>query len=335
MSLRLDFHEKVAILPEMVITAQSVDGCQVGFLLIDGFALMSYSAAAEPLRAANLLAGRRLYDVRNIPASGAEAVSSSGAVIRADGQVGEHVDFDYLFIVAGGEPTKFNDPRIFQWLRHLSRRGVILGGVSGGPVVLAASGLMAKRRMTVHWEHAASLAEIAPGLALERSLFVFDRDRITCAGGTAPLDMMHALIAEHHGNAFARQVSDWFMHTDVRPPRGPQRAGLTERYGTTNPAIVAALEAMENNLGEPLTLGQLSALASTGPRQLNRLFAHFLGRSTMTIYRQLRLNRAANLLAHSTLTITEIALATGFASSAHFSRLFSARYGAPPSHKRR
>ena len=43
---------------------------RIGFLLIDGFALMSYSAAVEVLRAANLLAGRRLYDIQHIPGEG-------------------------------------------------------------------------------------------------------------------------------------------------------------------------------------------------------------------------------------------------------------------------
>ena len=33
----------------------------VGFLLVPGFALMSYAAAMEPLRAANLLSGKELY----------------------------------------------------------------------------------------------------------------------------------------------------------------------------------------------------------------------------------------------------------------------------------
>ena len=45
---------------------------RVGFLLIDGFALMSYSAAVEALRAANLLAGRELYAIRHIPATGTQ-----------------------------------------------------------------------------------------------------------------------------------------------------------------------------------------------------------------------------------------------------------------------
>ncbi len=86
---------------------------------------------------------------------------------------------------------KFRDKRVLQWLRHLARRGVKLGGVSGGPVILAAAGLMNGYRMTVHWEHAPSLVEISPSLQLEKSIFVIDRDRYTCAGGIAALDMMH------------------------------------------------------------------------------------------------------------------------------------------------
>ena len=88
---------------------------------------------------------------------------------------------------------------------------------------------MAGRRMTVHWEHAAALAEISPHLVIERTLYVIDRDRVTCAGGTAPMDLMHALITQHHGAPFARLASDWFLHTEVRPSGGPQRAGLVNR----------------------------------------------------------------------------------------------------------
>lgn len=181
--------------------------------------------------------------------------------------------------------------------------------------------------MTVHWEHAPVLAEISPALILERTLYVMDRDRVTCAGGTAPLDMMHALIAEHLGPGFARQVSDWFMHTEIRPSGGPQRAGLVERYATTNPAVLRAIEAMENHVADPLELFQLAALAGVGSRQLNRLFRERLGRSTMTFYRELRLDKARNLLDQSTLSVTEIALATGFAGSAHFARAFRDAFG--------
>jgi len=316
-------------------TVISKPGFRVGFLLIDGFALMSYAAAVEPLRAANLLAARALYDIRHIAAVGARAVSSSGALVEATADIGGSADYDLVIVVAGGDPAAFRDERVFQWLRHLSRRGVRLGGVSGGPVILASAGLMRGRRMTVHWEHAAVLAAISPALMIERSLYVIDRDRLTCAGGTAPLDMMHALLGEHHGAAFTRQVSDWFMHTEIRPSGGPQRAGLAERHGTNNPLVIQAIEAMENHIADPLELGQLAHLADISARQLNRLFREKLGQSTMKFYSDLRLEKARALVAQSPLSLTEIALAAGFAGSAHFSHSFRRRFGVAPSSLRR
>ena len=307
----------------------------VGFVLIDGFALMSYAAAAEPFRAANLLAGRTLYKISNISVDGIRAVTSSGAQIPSDQNFDRHDPFNLLFVAAGGNPWTFQNRRTFSFLQRMAARGTRLGGVSGGPVILARAGLMSERRMTVHWEHAPSLSAFAQDILLERTLYVIDRDRVTCAGGTAPMDLMHALIAEDHGSEFARRVSDWFLHTEVRPSGGPQRAGLIERYGTTHPGIITALEAMENRIADPLDLAALAGITGIGERQLNRLFSDHLGQTTMTLYRQIRLDTARHLLSGSTLSITEIALATGFSGSAHFSRSFREAFAVSPSAFRR
>lgn len=308
---------------------------RVGFLLVDGFALMSYAAVIEPLRAANLLAGRPLYAFEQIPAAGASSESSTSAIIAGTASMADAPDLDLLLVVAGGDPMQFRSPKVFQWLRSLARRGIPLGGVSGGPVLLARAGVMAGRRMTVHWEHLPVLEEFDPDLMLERTLFVLDRDRLTCAGGTAPLDMMHAVITRHHGAGFARQVSDWFMHTEVRPSGGPQRAGYVERFGTTNRTVIEAIEIMETHVADPLTLTQLATLSGVGTRHLNRLFLEKLGMSTMQFYRRRRLEMAQKLLQQSTLSVTEVAQATGFSGSAHFSQAFKTFFGDPPSLHRR
>ena len=309
---------------------------RIGFLLIDGFALMSYAAAVEPFRAANLLAGGTPpYLIRHIPARGAVATSSGGAEVPGSAVAGRDLAFDLVLVVAGGDPFAFADPHVLGWLRQLDRRGVALGGVSGGPAVLARAGLMAGRRMTLHWEHIAAMAERDPGLMLERTLYVMDRDRLTCAGGAAALDMMHMLITLHRGGAFARQVSDWFLHTEVRAAGGPQRSGLIERYGSTNPVVLAAIEAMETHIADPLSLGQLAHVAGVGPRQLVRLFGQELGQSPMVFCRSLRLEKARALVTGAPLSLTEVAQATGFATSAHFSRSFAETFGLPPSRMRR
>jgi len=304
---------------------------RIGILPLSDFAVMSYASTAEPLRAANLLAGATLYDVINIGEDGAAALSSGAAQVVAQAQVGDDLRLDALFVVAGGDLSAPLDARLRLWLGRMARAGVQMGGVSGGPVILARAGLMQDRRMTLHWEYLPALAELSPELRIERSLYVIDRDRMTCAGGTAPLDMMHALIARDHGGDFARRVSDWFMHTEVRPPIGPQRAGLVERIGAHNAAVLDAVEAMESHIADPLTLPQLASVAGVSPRQLGRLFADQLGEPVMRYYRRLRLERAQSLLRNSPLPLTQIALATGFANSAHFSRLYAAHFGAPPS----
>lgn len=296
--------------------------------LIDGFALMSFASVTEPLRAANLLAGRVLYDIQTIPVSGEEAISSGGAIIRREGAQGMP---DLALVVAGGDPFANDSPALIARLHRLDAAGVTLGGVSGGPVILARAGLMAGRRMTVHWEHAPALAELQPELLIERNLFVIDRDRVTCAGGTAPIDLMHNLVAQRHGAAFAREVSDWFLHTEVRLAGDPQRAGLQERFGVTSRPLLDAIEMMETHIADPLSLKQIADITGVGSRQLNRLFQAKLGRSTMAFYRDLRLDRARRLISQTPLPLSEVAEAAGFSAMPHFSRAYSAAFGIGPS----
>lgn len=310
-------------------------GARFGFILVDGYALMSTSAAVEPLRAANQLAGRTLYDVRFLSVAGGPARSSAGAWFETQPLVTAGEDFDVVFVVAGGNPFAIRDAALVGHLRRLDRLGVRLGGISGGAAVLARAGLMSNRRFTVHWEHMEALRETDAHLLLERSLFVIDRDRLTCAGGAAPLDMMHAIMTAAHGMELARGVSDWFIHTRIRPSEDPQRAGVVEKYNVHHPSLLAAIELMDSHIADPLGLDQLAALSGLGMRQFQRLFRRELGVTAMAFYRDLRLAKADELLRQSALSVLDVGLAAGFSNAAHFSRCFRERYGVSPGQRRR
>ncbi|TJV77180.1 MAG: AraC family transcriptional regulator, partial [Mesorhizobium sp.] len=205
----------------------------IGFLLLPGFALMSYASATEPLRAANLLAGQSLYGVETLSLDGAAVESSSGAIVRCR-RINQS-RLDTIFVCAGGNPSILGSRALYTALRQFSRSGARIGGISGGPYVLAAAGLLDGRDFTIHWEHAAALKEAFPNLTPRQARFVMDGDRITCGGGVAPLDMMHALIADRMGEDFAGRVSDWYLHTTVAEPTAPQRASAAERFGVNHP----------------------------------------------------------------------------------------------------
>src|SRR5258708_26169123 len=168
---------------------------RVGFLLIENFSLMSFSAAVEPLRAANVLAERQLYSWTIIAPSTTAAASSSGARLSPDmvlsSIAADRWRFDDIFVCAGGNPATFEDQTTFAWLRRQARRGTRLGGVSGGTWILARAGVMSCHRCTIHWEHVAAFREAFPEIDVRPTLFEIDGDRLSCAGGIASLDLMH------------------------------------------------------------------------------------------------------------------------------------------------
>lgn len=304
------------------------------FLLMPGHALMSTAAAIEPLRAANLLMARPVYDLTFVSAAGGPVASSAGSSFDTRPLAEAGAGFDIAFVVAGGDPLSQPTPAADGWLRRLAARGVALGGISGGAALLARAGLLEGRRFTVHWNHEAALRALSDRLLIERRLYVIDRDRYTCAGGVAPVDMMHAIITADHGAGFARRVSDWFIHTHVRDPDEPQKSGAAERFGTRHPVVLATLALMESHLADPLTLAQLALLAGVSPRHLNRLFLAETGRPAGQVYLHLRLDKADELLRDTGLKIAEVGTLTGFPNPAHFARAMRAHTGHSPRQRR-
>lgn len=307
----------------------------LGLLLIDGFALMSYASVIEPFRAANTLAGREIYRWIHISIDGRQVNASNGASILADHAVGDSIACDTLFVFAAGDPAQFSDSRTFAWLRRLARSNVRLAGVSGGPFILARAGLLAGYRATIHWDHQSAYLEAFPTLVVEPGLYVIDRRRLTCAGGTAGLDLAIELIEREQGHKLAAQVGEWFIRTEPRPGGKSQRISLRERVGISNDRVLSVLAKMEDTLEEPAGMQELSKLAGVSLRQLERLFSKHLQETVTKRYLRIRLEKAAELLRKTSLSVTAIGVACGFQSSSHFSRAFKARYGKAPGSERR
>jgi transcriptional regulator GlxA family with amidase domain len=297
--------------------------------------MISYASAMEPLRAANVLSGRSLYKWLHFSPKGDPVPASNGILVTPDLGRGDKVHLDLLIVCAGGNPALFRDPDTLFWLRALDRRGVAIGGVSGGPYLLARAGLLDGYRCTIHWEHVPAFIEEFPNIDVTRTLYEIDRGRLTCSGGIAALDMMHELIARDHGEPLANAVSEWFLQTHVRLGSGSQRMSLRERLGVSSAKLLKVVERMEASIEEPASRENLARLAGVSVRQLERLFRGHLGETLTSYYRNLRLDRARALLMQTPLPLVEIAMACGFVDASHFGRAYTKRFGHPPSRERR
>ena len=289
--------------------------------------------SSSPIGAANVLAGQELYRWIHVSIDGRPVRASNGASVVADQAVGQPLACDTLFVFAAGDPARSPGRGHLRVAARVARHGR-LAGVSGGPFLLAHAGLLDKHRATIHWDHRPTFAETFAEISVEPSLYVIDRRRVTCAGGTSGLDLAIELIEREQGHALATRVGDWFIHTESRAADQPQRASLRERYGVANDRVLKVLARMEATVEEPAPLhvgGRRRRVASAVGAAVRRP----LGERVNDCYRRIRLDQADQLLRKTGLSITSVAIACGFRSSSHFSRAYRSRYGKTPSSQRR
>jgi len=307
----------------------------VDFLLLPNFSMMAFTSSVEPLRAANLLVGKELYAWRTFSIDGASVQASNGVSIAPHGGLGETGNnATTLFVCAGLGAEHFHDTAVMNRLRDLARRGTALGGVCTGALMLARAGLLNGHRCTIHWENVEGFAEEFPELDITATMFEVDRERYTCSGGTAPLDMMINAIATDHGDDLAVQVAELLLHHSVRHPHDTQRMPLQHRTGITHPKLLAVIAHMEAYVESPVPVHELAASVSISHRQLERLFRERLGKTPSRYYLELRLQRARALLLQTSMSVLQIAVATGFASASHFARSYRDFFNKSPSQER-
>lgn len=322
--------------PEPPIKAAPIDAPQtIGFLIVPQFSMLAFVSAVEPLRVANRLAGRTLYRWVVVSKDGQSVTASNGMSLLADHGLDDKLDLALAVVCASFEPERYFDRAVRKWLSGLNSRGVDLGAIDTGGFLLAWAGLLDGYRATTHWEGLDSFREAFPKIDVESGLFTIDRNRLTCAGGTAALDMMLHLISLQHGHRLAAAASEQFIHARIRPPSDRQRMEPPARQGISHPGLAQALSLMEQNLEEPLEAEKLAQQAGLSLRQLERLFHRHFGMTPHRYYLDLRLQRARALLQYSELPVVEVAVASGFASPAHFSRAYRAWAGKAPTDERK
>ncbi|MEJ5865126.1 GlxA family transcriptional regulator [Pseudomonas farsensis] len=306
----------------------------IAFFLMPGFSAMGFISALEPLRVANRFGGP-LYRWQVLSLDGAAVQASNGMSVNADAALAQAEPASIVLVVAGFEPLAQATAKLFAALRRLDHAGVMLGGIDTGAMVLAEAGLLDGYRATLHWEALEAFKERYPRLVATQELFEIDRRRITCAGGTASIDLMLHLIGQAHGSELAVKVSEQFVLGRIRQRQDHQRLQIGARYGISNKKLIHAIGEMEKHLEPPLSTLELAAAIKVTRRQLERLFRAYLNETPSNFYVGLRLDKARQLLAQTDMSVTQVSLACGFELPSYFTRRYKQRFGNCPREERR
>ncbi|KIC09093.1 AraC family transcriptional regulator [Leisingera sp. ANG-M1] len=312
------------------------DIAEIAVLVTPHFNMAATLAFLDPFRAANYLSGRQHFRWRLAAEDAGLCRASNGLEISVEPlQALAQAQPDLVVVSSSWTPEAFTSAPLLAAIRRFSRSGSYIGGLDTAAFILAEAGLLNGRRATVHYEHIDAFGEKYPQVGICEDLFVHEGSAGTCCGGAAAGEYALFLLRSMAGDALASDCAKYLFHSTVRGPGAHQTDAHLEPLGNTAPAkLRKAIEIMEQHLETPVTIPELCRLAGVSQRQLNRLFQDCVRTSPQLYYRDIRLDRARGLVTQTELRMSEIALASGFASQVHFSRAYKKRFGLPPARDR-
>lgn len=303
-------------------------------LLLPGLSMMTLSAMIEPLRSLNRLANYTAYVWRFASPDGTPVEASNGVVFDTL-SIDTAIDgADYLFVCGGLRLKQEGEKRYLAILREAVRQGIPVGALSTGSYLLARAGVLKGYRCTIHWENRAAFKEDFPHLDCTNNLYEIDRNRLTCSGGIAAMDLMLHLIGQKHGSRLVRAVANQFHHERVRDDQAIQHGGSQELFETLPSELQAAISIMQEHIEDPISMPDLAGEIDKSVRQLQRLFLHHTGQTPHRYNMKIRLQHARELLLYSDKSIIEVAVCVGFASTSHFATCYKRSFGIKPSETR-
>lgn len=304
------------------------------FALVEEFSHLAFSCAVEPLRIANLISGQGLYRWSFLSEHGERATCSNGSVTLVQYGFDAPPPCDRLFVLSGLNMQRYGTRALQTLLRRVYRHGTPIGALCSGAWILAEGGLLNGMKAAIHWDYHDAFMERFPEVTLVRNVFVADERHVTASGGTATADLMLHFIERDHGYDLSVAVADQMVYASVREASAMQRISLQSRNGIRNAHLSKATAMMRDTIEDPLSPADIAAEIGISTRQLERLFGKFLNTSPKKFFMDLRLDRARHLLIQSEASVVEIAIACGFDSPGHFSRVYKSAYGVTPMQQR-
>lgn len=315
----------------------------IDFVLLPHFSLLTFTAAADALTTANLVNGRQQFRFRTLALDEESVISDLGIRLPVDhvithrsGDVPEplHKALSVVLVCGGYRCNLEPEERLSQHLRAAEQSGSQLGGLWNGIVAIARASLMAGYACALHPDNHARVSSEHPEMLVRRDTLVLDRGRLSAAGPSSAFEMMLVLIGRHDSAETVQSIRR-ILKADTTPSRHSRPLGWPQSPEGLPGNLQSALRLMRNRLDDPVSKQDLARHINLSTRAMERLFQRHLDISPARCYRQLRLQRAHELLSQGDMPVGEVCDTCGFVSQAHFSRSFHRHFGVAPSSVRR
>lgn len=295
----------------------------VDILVTDGFVLTEMAAVTETLRIANRILAQPPFRINMRSALGGQMSCRAGLWVNTD-SFSERPEADFTFVLGNSDPDH-PGLALGRVIKSYTNRGARVY------LLAEAAARYLKDQGTpgaTHWENSALLRERLGLFEASHALASENGPIVTCAGMGATTDIVLALIGRLTSAATQMSVANILLHEQVRDYSSLQPFSGAKPTITGDSDLDHSIRLMQANIEEPMPIGSIVSELGISTRSLERKFKTFLGATPNGFYREMRLNKANNLLLNTTMSVREIGLACGFQNG--FSSLYKSVFGITP-----
>jgi transcriptional regulator GlxA family with amidase domain len=241
---------------------------------------------------------------------------------------------DFIFI-PGMDFTSFKEGlfgadirTITPWLRDHLANGVQIASVCSGALVLAATGLLDRKKCTSHWKCIDYMTQNFPMTNVQTdTLYVQDGNIFTSAGMASGIDMALSILEAQHGPVLPAKVAREIVVYMRRNNMDHQQTIYLDYRTHFNPSVHMVQDYIISNPAKNPGLEELAAIGNTSVRTLTRSFKSATGHTIIEFKNAVKVELARTLIHNKSYTMEKISSLCGFQSVRHLRRIWSRQVG--------
>ncbi|CDF83816.1 AraC family transcriptional regulator [Pseudomonas knackmussii B13] len=209
-------------------------------------------------------------------------------------------------------------------LRASAAQGANVAAACIGTFVLAESGLLDHRPATTTWWLAPLFRQRYPRVQLDESRMLVSSEGLVTAGAAlSHMDLALWLIRQE-SPALAALVANYLV-VDSRPAQSAYV--LSDHLAHADPLVARFEQWARHNLAQGFSLDDAAAALATSKRTLARRLHDCLGKTPLSYFQDLRVERAVHLLKTGDGNIEQVATQVGYADGVTLRTLLRRRLG--------
>ena len=207
-------------------------------------------------------------------------------------------------------------------LRQWARRGATMSAACVGTFVMAESGLLDDQHATTTWWLAPLFRERYPKVLLDESNMIVKSGRFVTAGAA----LSHMDLALWLVRGISPQLASLtakYLIVDSRPSQSVY--ALTDHLVHSDPIVQRFENWARTRLRDGFSLDDAAKAIGSSKRTLARRMQSVLGKSPLSYFQSLRVERAVHLLRTGNASVEEVAARVGYADGATLRTLLRRR----------